>query len=211
MGGLHPAAGAGRDGWAAFHGHHLLSHLCVFAVGVLLAQRLDTLAGWGRRIAAARAGGVLWALIGSTGLMLLLAQWWLKGLGAPELLWVPLGRPAGVLGAGVVVFCFLSCPAVRAFADLRPLQWLGTISFSLYLVHEPVVVSLATVAMPGAAGFGLVVIGGLVLSLGVAAVFHSLVERPAARLAARAGQVRAGEPDGRPEPDRSPGLVSCRP
>src|SRR5690606_24647298 len=97
-------------------------------------------------------------------------------------------RPLGVAGAGVLVFCFLHCRPLRAFGNCRPLQWLGTVSFSLYLMHEPIVVSVATLTPPTVAGVLVVLAVGIPASFGVAVLFHRVVERPSQHLAGWAGR-----------------------
>ena len=168
-------------GWASWHGHDLLSLLCVFAVGALLARRLDALARHGRRLVGSALGwgGVLVVAAG-----LLMARWELAALGADPRFWVPVGRPAATLGAVLLVFAVLHCRPVRTLCTCRPLQWLGAISFSLYLVHEPIVVTLATLTPVGVRGFAVVAGIGIPLSLLVAVVFSRLVERPSRRVAA---------------------------
>ena len=172
-------------GWASWHGHDLLSLLCVFAVGALLARRLDVLAAHGRRLEGSPGA---WAGALAAAVVLLMATWELKALGAPASLWVPVGRPAATLGAALLVFAALHCPPVRSLAGTRPLQWLGAVSFSLYLVHEPIVVTLATLTPSGLGGFAVVAGTGVPLSLAAALAFSHLVERPSRRLATRAGR-----------------------
>jgi peptidoglycan/LPS O-acetylase OafA/YrhL len=183
-------------GWASWHGHDLLSLLCVFAVGALLARRLDAIAAHGRRLAGSVPG---WGVVLAASAVLLMARWELAALGADPRLWVPVGRPAATLGAVLLVFAVLHCGPLRAVATSRPLQWLGAVSFSLYLVHEPIVVTLATLTPVGVRGFAVVLAVGIPLSLVGAVLFSRLVERPSRRLAAWAGRER----DGRGRPLRS--------
>jgi peptidoglycan/LPS O-acetylase OafA/YrhL len=175
-------------GWAASISHELLSYMFVFAVGVLLAQRLSTLRAWGERINGSRGAALTWTLLAVAGLLLLLGEWWMKLWVTDWTLWLPVGRPAGVLGAAVLVFCFLMCRPVRALGDSRLLQWLGTVSFSLYLVHEPIVVSVATKSSPTLSGLAVTLVVGVALSLVVAVLFHRLVEVPSMRLAGAVGR-----------------------
>ncbi len=168
-------------GWASWHGHDLLSLLCVFAVGALLARRLDALAEHGRRLAGSVAG---WTGVLLAAAVLLMARWELAALGADPRSWVPVGRPAATLGAVLLVFAVLHCAPLRSATLSRPLQWLGAISFSLYLVHEPIVVTLATLTPVGVRGLAVVAGVGIPLSLLVAVAFSRLVERPSRRLAA---------------------------
>jgi peptidoglycan/LPS O-acetylase OafA/YrhL len=176
-------------GWAASISHELLSYMFVFAVGVLLAQRLTALRSWGDAISRSVLAPAVWSALTGAGLLLLLSEWWAKELVSDWTLWLPIGRPGAVLGAAVLVFCFLGCPGIRALGDSRPLQWLGKISFSLYLVHEPIVVSVAALTPPGLRGLAQTLVVGLVLSLLVAVVFFRLVERPSQRLAGRVGRL----------------------
>lgn len=179
-------------GWAVSIDHELLSYLFVFAVGVLLAQRLGALAVWGARISTSRRASFLWLLTLTTGALLLLSEWWMQQFVSDWTLWLPVGRPAGVLGAAVLVFVFLHCPAVRRFANSAVLQWLGTVSFSLYLVHEPIVVSVAALTPATVQGLLVTASVGSGLSLLVAVLFFHAVERPSRHLAGWAG--RLGRP-----------------
>lgn len=63
----------------------------------------------------------------------------------------------------------------------RVFRWLGVISFSLYLVHEPILIGSTRLAGRSA----VVVIIAVVMSFGFAALFSWLVERPAHRLSQR--------------------------
>jgi peptidoglycan/LPS O-acetylase OafA/YrhL len=65
---------------------------------------------------------------------------------------------------------------------LRPLVLVGTISYSLYLVHWPIVLMLADARL-GRSGWGAVAIR-VVVSLAVGAALHVAVERPARRAVA---------------------------
>jgi peptidoglycan/LPS O-acetylase OafA/YrhL len=186
-------------GWAVSAGHELISFMFVFAVGVLLAQRLPTLRAWADRIDRSRRRRLAWLALGLAAPTLLLTEWWLKLLTGDWTLWLPLGRPGGVLGAAVLVFCVLHCRPVRAIAESRPAQWLGTVSFSLYLVHEPLVVSVATMTPPTPRGLLVTLSVGVPLSLGAAMIFFHLVERPSMRLAATVGR-SARQLVVRPEP-----------
>jgi peptidoglycan/LPS O-acetylase OafA/YrhL len=175
--------------WTTAHGHQALAYLSVFAVGVLLAHHLDELQALGERITAGRAAGLRWPAVLAVALVLLGAQWWPRLLLDGTQPWlVPAGRSAVAIGAAVLIFCFLCSPGVRAFGNSPPLQWLGAVSFSLYLVHEPLVVAVATKLPPSLRSLPVGVGVGLAVSLAVALLFHHLVERPAQRLATGIGE-----------------------
>jgi peptidoglycan/LPS O-acetylase OafA/YrhL len=64
------------------------------------------------------------------------------------------------------------------------LQRLGSRSFSLYLVHEPIVVSVAQAFDPQHQALGFVVVALAAVALATE-VFYRLVERPSIALARR--------------------------
>lgn len=81
--------------------------------------------------------------------------------------------------AGLVVFAFSHdrTPVDAAFAA-RPFQWLGDWSFSVYLMHVPVLYVLAKFGLtqPGLAAWV-----GVIATIGLCAVFSIFVEHPACR------------------------------
>jgi peptidoglycan/LPS O-acetylase OafA/YrhL/O-antigen/teichoic acid export membrane protein len=91
----------------------------------------------------------------------------------------------GPLAALCIGRMAIAAPRPRSFRsvlELRPLVWLGTISYSLYLIHAVVIESVwRLTARPWQLGepWSLVVevTVGLSASIGAAAVFHRLVER----------------------------------
>jgi len=56
---------------------------------------------------------------------------------------ISVGALLVLLGAGVAVALPLVCGAVAKTLNSRSVQWAGSRSFSLYLVHVPVIVTLA--------------------------------------------------------------------
>lgn len=119
----------------------------------------------------------------------------------------PLGGGLGNHAWGLfyfwLVWILLACPklvaAVPAFAD-RALRALGRISYSLYLIHFPVLLWLGTLWTERAGGKPrnfLVALAACVLVVPVAWLFHFVVEGPSHRLArrlARAAAVGEGKP-----------------
>ncbi len=79
----------------------------------------------------------------------------------------------------------------------RSLLWLGSISYSLYLVHVPIggrVVNLAKRFAISSAYEILISLLGLAAAIAFAALFSKLVEKPATRLASRITGERGGKP-----------------
>ncbi len=104
-------------------------------------------------------------------------------------------RLVSALVVGVVLFAVERRGLGGRWPQVRLLSWLGRISFSLFLVHFPVLVLVGALwarfdwvsAEAGVAGL-LTAFG---LSLLVAELFYRLVERPAARLRRRMPQPEA--------------------
>ncbi|MCS5720724.1 acyltransferase [Herbiconiux sp. CPCC 203407] len=69
----------------------------------------------------------------------------------------------------------------RSVLSSRVFRWLGVISFSLYLVHEPILIGATRLGGRSA----VIVIVAVVLSFVFAALFSRIVERPAHRLSQR--------------------------
>jgi len=81
-----------------------------------------------------------------------------------------------------------SCIALWPHATWRPLAWLGTVSYSLYLIHYPVGIHLLNVSLrfqPGPPGKALVFAVALTAALFAAWLLYLVAERPAIRWSAR--------------------------
>lgn len=72
----------------------------------------------------------------------------------------------------------------RLFAS-KPVQWLGAISYTLYLVHVPVLYALGKWIEPAVSESPLVSLAGIAASLALATLLTKLVEHPAMALSAR--------------------------
>lgn len=144
----------------------------MFGIGVLMAERRDVLERWGRALR-------FWGWAGLLGLsMVLVCSRWLF----PQL---PVVISLAAMGGALLLFAFIACKSAIALGNQSLVRWLGTRSFSLYLVHEPIVVS-AVFWLHATNPFQVLVIA-TPLSLLVAEIFFRLVERPSQRLAGAAG------------------------
>lgn len=176
----HRAPGAGiGDGLVT----RALWHLPMFGIGVLLAYHEPAVRRHLRRIPPTRVGA--WSL-GVTIAGLLSARWLLLATREPfptADLHGPLAAWSGIAiitGAALLVAVSLERSSLRRALGARSLRWLGSRSFSLYLVHEPVVVSVAYLLGPVSRPV-LQVAVGVPLSLLLAEIFHRGVERPVMR------------------------------
>ncbi|MBV9871490.1 MAG: acyltransferase [Frankiaceae bacterium] len=159
-----------------------LLYLPVFGIGAAMAGDLDRitrLADWlrDRRAVALMLFVVALALLDTNALRLLHGP--VPVVSAPS-------QVGASLGAGLVVLLVLVAAPVRKACDSRVAQWLGKVSFSLYLVHEPIVVSVVLLLGKGTSIFVAFAIS-VPLSLLAGWLFHVVAEGPAHDLSRRVG------------------------
>jgi peptidoglycan/LPS O-acetylase OafA/YrhL len=160
-----------------------LMYLPVFGVGVLLAANRERGAALAERVSPPA-----YVVIAVGCAFLLTAYWCLLGLreGHSSRALLAVGLPLEVVGAALVMLLFAHWrPAVR-LGEAPVTQWLGKRSFSLYLVHEPIVVATAFL-LRGRGGTPLVAGLAIPAALLAAAAFYLAVERPSHQLARRIG------------------------
>jgi peptidoglycan/LPS O-acetylase OafA/YrhL len=116
---------------------------------------------------------------------------------------------AAMFGAAVAAVGATTALLIAFGHDLRwrPMAWLGTVSYSLYLLHGPMgerVVNLGARYARSPLSQLLVMFGALAVSIGAAVVVYRLVERPALRLSATL-RYRPADGPGAPAMDRKTG------
>lgn len=155
----------GVDGGAG--GFH---YLPAFFFGVVGAVLLPGIRRIGSAISARRLGWLAWLalLVGSA--LLLVAHWMVTDVFTATVL-VAL-QPLASLG--LLVVCLEWRPVARLLSH-QPFRWTGKVSFSLYLVHVPIIVTVSYAL--GAAGPSLVAALSVPAVLIVAALFYELVEK----------------------------------
>jgi peptidoglycan/LPS O-acetylase OafA/YrhL len=165
-----------------------VGYLPMFGLGTLLAVEHDRIIGWIERLRDLRNGRMLFPALGVVCVVLLTCSWTYVGL-HPQ---YDLGWRSSILvafevvGATVLLVLGLSWPLLQRGAESAPVQWVGRRSYSLYLVHEPIVVSVAYL-LGGRAVFPVVLVIALPLSLMAAYVFYAVIEGPCQKLAHQAG------------------------
>jgi peptidoglycan/LPS O-acetylase OafA/YrhL len=151
-----------------------LTLLPMFALGAVIAANRTAIMSRADRYAASRG----WWVVLGLSICALTSRWWLAR--APR----PIASYAIVLeaaGAALIVVMAMMWPRARQVLDQRAIQWLGTISFSLYLTHEPVVVSVSFL-LPASLAW-LTPLIGIPISLVIGWGFFKLAESPSHRLA----------------------------
>ncbi|MBO1751835.1 acyltransferase [Actinotalea sp. BY-33] len=178
-----------------------LRYLPIFALGVILAAHLDDVERAARRIDEHRYHRLMWTTLALTATALVTARWTVGGLpvGSPALRAVASG--ASILGACLVVVLALHWDPVRRALEGPVWQWVGVRSFSLYLIHIPVIAAVALLLPSAHAGLAATL--AIPVAVVLAALFYRLVERPAHHLSQRVG-ARAASSPAQDDPIRSP-------
>ena len=175
-----------------------LVYLPAFIVGIALAKLFTLRDDRAHHTAIALAsvdvapprvpwwGHVVWLAVAVASLFLLILHWLLQPRFGQETHVAFASSALIVIGAaGIVTVAARWKPAVRVLS-LPPIHWLGRISFSLYLVHAPILIATANVAhdLPWPAQSLI----GVVISFGVAELFTRFVDLPSHRLSKRIGR-----------------------
>lgn len=164
-----------------------------FALGLaLFRERARVEAALSRLPVAATAALFVAALLSYSGPQLL--GWHVPGLG---ILTTEVGHRASIAlrlpGTALLIALALAVPWWRAALELRPMLFLGRISYSLYLLHMGVLILATRWIVPSNAGrSALLVVVVLGASIAVSAAFYRAVERPAIRLGNRVCKALAG-------------------
>ena len=152
---------AGRSGY--------LLYLPMFGVGAIMGRNRDALRRAGSRLGTGRGWSLMLAAV------ILTSGAWTRHV-APA----TVARASEILGAAMLVFLCAYWQPFRRRAESRIGQWLGKRSFSLYLVHFPIVVTTAFLLGHDAAFTFLIAIPASLLA---ADVFFRAWEGPSHRLA----------------------------
>jgi peptidoglycan/LPS O-acetylase OafA/YrhL len=163
-------------------------YLPIFFIGTLMALHLTEIQEWSRA-----RGRAFWAVTLILSMGCIIASQTLDFLAPSKsvlghILWALVG-----LGAAGIIFCAIGSTGVRTTLNRRVPQFLGRNSFSLYLVHVPILATLAYAL--GDAQWWMVALIGIPVSIAFAVVFRRYVELPSHRLAHAIGaRVTRGRP-----------------
>ncbi|GAB3392186.1 acyltransferase [Humibacter soli] len=175
---------AGVSVWGYLAHVEAAQFLPAFALGAVLGANADRLRAVADRWKGHRATTPVFVAIAASGALLTICYWLARPM---------LGSTGGDLamamrvpGALLLVAAAAFWPAAGRVFSAKPLAALGAVSFSLYLVHSPIVV-LFGLDFTGAdwwIGAALAVVTSFTLAIGM----YVLVERPSRRLAGWAGR-----------------------
>jgi peptidoglycan/LPS O-acetylase OafA/YrhL len=163
------AAAAGIDGMTVLGSLvETVGTIPLFLLGIGMARHLEAVRGYVGRLGPWGSG-----LLVVLGLLLI---WVDVGVQKPHLRDVTIG-----LGAALIIAAALSNGRAISLFRARPLLWLGKVSYSLYLVHLPLLLAIVYVFHNYAS---IAVLGALfpIAALAAAFLMFFLVERPAIRL-----------------------------
>ncbi|WP_395245389.1 acyltransferase family protein [Agromyces sp. MMS24-K17] len=162
----------------AYVGLTTLKFLPMFGIGVALAAMWNKLSGRLDRMGR-RTSFAFWTAGLLVAVVLLTAGWTTQSFLPIELSFLTI--PVILIGVCIVILAATHAPVFSSLLLSRPFGFLGLISFSLYLVHEPIVVAVdSMVASPFQA-----ILVAIPVSIAVAIGFWFVVERPSHRLARR--------------------------
>ena len=174
--------------WGAHSNLPFFRYMPMFMLGSLMAFHQDAMDRWARA-SLARLGAWRWN-VGLPVLLLLLltSEDWAFGFGDHHVALLNAVTSAAVsLGACLAIFLAAHHARFSSVLSSRPAHWLGSRSYSLYLIHEPLLVTIAFAmgGRPNVALFLLIVIPSALL---VAELFWRAVENPAIGVARWTGQ-----------------------
>jgi peptidoglycan/LPS O-acetylase OafA/YrhL len=163
-------------------------YLPVFLAGAVCAANLRRVHSAAETINESPRRAVWWALVLAASVLCISGY---RTIGNLDLVkpWTIInhvGPWMTVVGCMGIVFLAFGSMRAQALLNGRLGQWLGRISFSLYLVHVPIIVTMAFAL--GGTLWWVAILLGIPLSLAFAAFFTWFIEHPAQRLAKYSGR-----------------------
>jgi peptidoglycan/LPS O-acetylase OafA/YrhL len=173
----------------AYWGNPSLVYLPAFLAGAVIAASFATLRRRASAISSARFGSVIWAAVAVLALVALILFWLVRSPAEQDPGLRALTSTISSLGAVILVLVAAFWSPLVRLLNTRFFQWLGRISFSIYLVHAPI--ALAAVYWLGPRRWFLAMAIAIAASLLVAVLFTRFVEIPSHRLSKYVGEAIA--------------------
>jgi peptidoglycan/LPS O-acetylase OafA/YrhL len=158
----------------------LLEYVPMFGLGVVMAYEHDRFKEFTMRLKP-----VQWSVALGLSLLLMTSYWDMWGLGLGKI--AAVGQGLSALGACGVFLTMRDCVSAIKFGESGVIQWLGKRSFSLYLIHEPIVLTIVF-ALGGKPNVALTFALALPIVLMATEVFFRAVERPSHLFARAVGR-----------------------
>ncbi|MEO6825694.1 MAG: acyltransferase [Microbacteriaceae bacterium] len=172
--------------WLGLHSQaDSLTYLPVFFIGAMIAVGIDDVRRFTDRVNRLALRNLIWLGFLLAGSMLLVVSWFTGPLPKDLTEITTILRALTPLAAGMLVVGCLGWPALGALLSMRPFQFVGKISFSLYLTHVPVIIFSHYLF----GGYPLIYgqLFGIAVSLMVAVAFWWVFERHSHGWSKRAG------------------------
>lgn len=157
-----------------------LIFLPMFVIGVALAKGWGKLETLSQRISGARGGILYWILLTVVGALLTCSYWLVLPIYSGSMVTI-LTRPLILIGVTIIVFVAVFWAPFAALFSGKFFQWAGRICFSLYLVHEPIVIAFGFRLNESLWAIPLAIVVSIIVAVG----FYFAVERPVHRLSRR--------------------------
>lgn len=154
------------SGLGFYVGNEALMYLPIFQIGVVLSTNWDRFAA--KQAISKYLESFLWIFI----VVSITSSWWIPAPTLTQSQNRAITMPIVLIGIVILIWLSLQNSMLRNILNSNPLQFLGSISFSLYLTHEPILLALVTIR--GGAGWPLAL--GLPLSIMVGWIFYKFIE-----------------------------------
>lgn len=151
------------------------SYVPMFLVGAVMAKHRTDLVGWFRRMPLLARLGIM------TGAVACYTYPYISRMGGDR---YPTKEPVATVGAAAIIVVALASGRVSGLLKARPLLFLGRISYSLYLYHFTVLLTLVHL-LNGRWPLPIILLVAAALSVPVSALAYNLVEAPSIRWAKR--------------------------
>jgi peptidoglycan/LPS O-acetylase OafA/YrhL len=155
-------------------------YLPMFALGAVAAVEFDKLEALARRINQGLGSTAKWLIVCVATVVVMCSYWYVLAF-SPPLGLLLTSRAISLLGSVSFLFVVLFYGPVKRFFQSRSPQWFGARSFSIYLVHVPILWAINSFLPDELRWLTLVI--GLPAAILIGHAFHHAVEVPSHRFA----------------------------